>query len=79
MIDRWLRVSFYEQLANGIRAKIDSGEWPPGRKLPSELTLMQEHGIARGTVRHAFDILRAEGLIVTFPGRGSFVAPRSDN
>jgi DNA-binding GntR family transcriptional regulator len=34
---------------------------------------MQEHGVSRGTVRHAIALLRGEGLIVTLPGRGSIV------
>ncbi len=37
---------------------------------------MGEHGVSRGTVRHALEILRNEGLIQTFPGRGTFVSDR---
>jgi DNA-binding GntR family transcriptional regulator len=28
-----------------------------------------------GTVMHAFDVLRGEGLVRTIPGRGMFVVP----
>ena len=50
------------QLASILRAQIQSGELPPGRIMASEATLMQEHGLARGTVRKAIDALVQEGL-----------------
>ena len=37
---------------------------------------MQEHGVARGTVRQAIETLRTEGLVVTIRGRGTHVAPK---
>jgi DNA-binding GntR family transcriptional regulator len=41
--------------------------------MPSETTLMQEHGLARGTVRKAIDALVEDGLVVRVQGRGTFV------
>jgi GntR family transcriptional regulator len=52
-----------------------SGELEPDSPLPSELQLVQEYGIARGTARHAIEVLRNEGLVVTVQGRGSYVKP----
>ncbi|GGK93163.1 GntR family transcriptional regulator [Mangrovihabitans endophyticus] len=75
MVDAWSPRSFAEQVADSIRAKIESGEWPPGHKLPGEVTLGQTYGVARGTVRAALDLLRDEGRLVTFLGRGTFVSP----
>ncbi|MGH3749341.1 MAG: GntR family transcriptional regulator, partial [Micromonosporaceae bacterium] len=43
--------------------------------LPSETTLMNEFGVARGTVREAIAVLRAEGLVVTEHGRGTYARP----
>ena len=37
---------------------------------------MDRHSVARGTVRDAMDLLRAEGLVRTEHGRGSFVRDR---
>ncbi|GAB1823597.1 hypothetical protein HerbRD11066_67610 [Herbidospora sp. RD11066] len=62
----------YKQLADFIRADIESGKLEPGARLPSELDLMQELDLSRNTVRQAFAHLRTEGAIVTGP-RGSFV------
>ncbi|MFG2054615.1 GntR family transcriptional regulator [Micromonospora sp. NPDC048930] len=78
MIDPWSPRSFAEQVADALRAKIDSGEWPPGHKLPGEVTLAQTYDVARGTVRAALDALREEGRVVTFTGRGTFVTPGGD-
>ena len=41
---------------------------PPGSTLPSESELMDQYGVARGTVRHALDTLEAEGLISSSQG-----------
>lgn len=68
----------YQQLAELLRAKIASGEYPPRTPLPSAKTLSQEHKIAVGTVMRAFDVLRAEELVRTVPGRGVWVVPRED-
>jgi GntR family transcriptional regulator len=66
----------YRQLADILRARIESGELPPGRRVPSETTLQQEQGVSRITVRHAIDLLRGEGLVHTVPGLGTYVTGR---
>ena len=72
MIDPNLPVPRWRQLADILRERIESGELT-GR-LPGEVHLMQEYGLAHGTVRKALKELRDEGLIITTPGLGSFVA-----
>jgi DNA-binding GntR family transcriptional regulator len=64
----------YEQLASILEAKIRSGEYPPGARLPGELVMTHHYGVGPGTVRRALAILRDVGLVVTRPARGSFVA-----
>lgn len=54
-----------------MRAQIKSGQLTD--KLPSESYLEQEHGVARGTVRRAVEILTAEGLVCTIGARGTFI------
>ncbi len=66
----------YEQLAALLRRMIKSGELQPRDPVPSESRLQQEHGVSRGTVRRALDILREEELVVTIAGRGTFVKPQ---
>lgn len=66
----------HAQLAAILRRGIKSGQYRPRDPLPSESQLMQEHGVARGTVRQAIEALRSEGLVVTIRGRGTYVAPK---
>ena len=63
----------YVQLAAILRAAIESGELEPDRPLPSYTTLMQEHGVARGTAAKAVPVLVGEGLVKIVPGRGAYV------
>ena len=72
-VDHDAETPLWQQLASILRAQIQSGELPPGRIMPSESTLMQEHGLARGTVRKAIDALVQEGLVNRVQGRGTFV------
>jgi GntR family transcriptional regulator len=65
----------YIQVANILRARIESGRLLPDRPVPSESQLQQEFGVARGTARKAIAVLRQEGLVVTVMGRGSYVNP----
>ena len=51
-----------------------AGPGEGGAPLPSESSLMQEYGISRDSVRKAMDVLRAEGLVITVQGKGSFAA-----
>ncbi|GGR14475.1 hypothetical protein GCM10010219_19100 [Streptomyces netropsis] len=66
----------WTQIADVIRRRIATGEYPP-RHMISEGRLEQEFGVARITVRKVTAALREEGLIVTTPGMGSFVAAQS--
>jgi GntR family transcriptional regulator len=75
-IDQWDPTPPYRQLAALLRARIESGDLGPGDQLPSESVLVQEHELARETVRRAVKLLRDEGLVITLPGRGTFVPPR---
>ena len=61
----------YVQIADQLRDSIQSGEIAD--ILPSYTAIAEETGVAPGTVRRAFAILKAEGLIYAVPGRGTFV------
>jgi DNA-binding GntR family transcriptional regulator len=74
MISHESAVPVYRQLAGILRGAIGSGQIAAGAPLPSESSLMQEYGISRDSVRKAMDVLRAEGLVITVQGKGSFAA-----
>lgn len=65
----------YLQLVAILRGRIEDGEYAPGRRLPSLVVMEQEYGLNPKTIRKAIDALKAEGLVVTSPGRGTFVKP----
>lgn len=73
MVDHLDPVPLKVQLADELRARIESGDLPPGKPVPSESYLQQEHGVSRGTVREAMGILRDDGLVITIQGRGTYV------
>ena len=66
----------YKQIADELRERIVLGKLEPGEKLPSEADLVNEFGVAQGTVRQSLAVLRTEGLIVAEHGRGVFVRSR---
>lgn len=75
MIDSAADVPVYQQLASILRGKIDSGEIPPRRAIPSKRILSEEYRVSPGTVERAVQALRAEGYLKTVMGRGLFVRP----
>ncbi len=56
-----------------IAERIRSGEYKAGERIPSLLDLVDEFGIANATGQKVMRALRADGLIRTEPGMGSFV------
>jgi GntR family transcriptional regulator len=75
-VDRLSPVPAYRQIADQLRAEINSGQLPPGTKLPSERQLGETYQVDRGVIRRALAMLQAWGLIVTQHGRGAFVRTR---
>lgn len=65
----------YLRAAQVLRERIRSGEYAPGRRLPSEAELAADLGVAKGTLRKALALLREEGAIETYHGFGSRVTP----
>ena len=62
-----------QRVVAGLKDKILAGDLAPGAKLPSEAELIEEYAVSRTVVREAVTRLRAEGLVETQQGRGSFV------
>ncbi|WP_113705641.1 winged helix-turn-helix domain-containing protein [Nonomuraea lactucae] len=77
MIDWDPRLYKWEQIADIVAERIKDGTYPP-LTLISEVKLQEEFDVARVTVRKAMEALRAQGLIITKPGKGSIVSPESE-
>lgn len=57
-----------------IEARILSGVWPPGHRIPPETELVATYGCSRMTVNKAMSSLAAEGLILRNRRAGTVVA-----
>lgn len=73
-IDPALSIPIYQQLVDEIRAAIRQGELSAGDQLPTVQDLAQQLGIARGTIKRAYDELEREKLLEKVQGRGTFVS-----
>lgn len=64
----------WDVIADDIRAKIGSGEYPVGGAIPSTTQLSDRYGVSKSPVRQAVDYLRGEGLLQGHPGKAVYVA-----
>ncbi len=74
MLERRSPLPLYLQLKHRLHARIESGEWRPGTRVPGDQAVMHDYGVSRTTVRQAFRELELEGLVTRQRGRGTFVA-----
>ncbi|MEM6745381.1 MAG: GntR family transcriptional regulator [Pseudomonadota bacterium] len=75
-MDGTVAIPRYQQVADAIKAKIDSGEHPVGDALPTEQALCEDYGVSRYTVREALRRLAALGLVRRRQGSGTEVVSR---
>jgi len=81
-LDRDGEEPIYKQLIRHVKAQIDSGNLPPGTRLPASrdlaqqlnIDLAQQLNISRISVVNAYAELRAEGFLSAHAGRGTFIA-----
>ena len=67
------KVPVYRQLAAILAARIESGRYPPGRRIPSKREAIEEFGVADKTYDRAVGVMREAGLVETVRGKGSYV------
>ncbi|WP_312165741.1 histidine utilization repressor [Phenylobacterium sp.] len=66
--------ALHQRIRTDIEAKILSGEWGPGDRIPFEHELTEQYGCSRMTVSKAISALAEAGLIERRRRAGSFVA-----
>jgi GntR family transcriptional regulator len=64
----------YLQIASWLKECVQSGRYPEGEKLPSELELSSMCSVNRNTLRQAIANLVADGILRKEKGMGTFVA-----
>ena len=66
--------ALYQRIRNDLEARIMSGAWPPGHRVPFEHELMETYSCSRMTVNKVLSALADSGLVVRRRRAGSFVA-----
>lgn len=64
----------YEQLVEQLRRQLILGGMEAGAAMPSVRQLATELGINPNTIQKAYRRMEAEGMIMSVPGKGSFVS-----
>jgi DNA-binding FadR family transcriptional regulator len=67
------RQRLYRQIAEQLRALIDTGEFAVGSRLPAERDLAKQLGVSRPSVREALIALEVEQVIEVRTGSGIYV------
>lgn len=67
-------IPLYIQLKDQIRRQIEANAWRPGFQLPTERQLANLLGVSRNTVSMAYQELETEGELISYQGKGTFVA-----
>lgn len=67
------RVRISDRVADQILARIASGEWAPGQRLPGERQLAEEMEVSRVSVRAALQGLKTQGFLAAVQGGGTRV------
>ncbi|WP_328339587.1 winged helix-turn-helix domain-containing protein [Micromonospora sp. NBC_00421] len=62
------------QIADDLTARIRTGEYPPGAKLPALRELADLYSVSVSTIQRALELTRDRGLTVGRAGAGVYVA-----
>ncbi len=68
-----MAIPLHSQVKEYILSRIQSGEYPPKSKIPTENELVELLGVSRPTVRQALDSLTQAGYLMRIKGCGTFV------
>lgn len=63
----------YQQIVDAVQEQITSGALAEGQKLPTVRQLADQMGLAKGTIKRAYDELERCGAIRMTQGKGTFV------
>lgn len=63
----------YQEIVEQLKLKIEKGEIIPGEKLPSERILAEKFSVSRASVKEAFSVLEAAGVVEIRQGSGVYL------
>jgi GntR family transcriptional regulator, transcriptional repressor for pyruvate dehydrogenase complex len=73
------RKRLYQEVIERLQMLIENGEIKPGDQLPSERNLAELLSVSRSTIKEAFSVLEAKGIVMIHQGLGVFLAERPKN
>jgi DNA-binding GntR family transcriptional regulator len=75
-VNRRRRPLLTDIVRDGLLRAIETGEFPPGAKLPNESQLSERYRVSRATVREAVRSLVEQAYLQRLHGSGTYVLPR---
>jgi len=72
------RAGLVDQVIAQLREAVRQGEWPIGRRIPTEPELAATLGVGRNTIREAVRALSHSGLLEVRQGDGTYVRATSE-
>jgi GntR family transcriptional regulator len=73
-VDRDAPLPLYHQLRQALLGPLEQGHWKEGDLIPPEREIGDTYNVSRITVRRAINDLVREGYLVSYQGKGTFVA-----
>ena len=70
------KISIIDRVIQQLETAVSEGEYKVGAKMPAEMELCRTLGVGRSTIREAYRMLQAFGIIELKPGKGAFVRAR---
>ncbi|MED4018754.1 aminotransferase-like domain-containing protein [Sutcliffiella cohnii] len=77
--NRQSHLTIHAQIIEWMKTRIERGDWTVGTKLPTQRKLAAQFEVNRSTINLALDELKADGLLESKVGSGTFVANNSWN
>lgn len=77
VVDVMSRVPVYEQIIKQVEEQVLTGVLKEGDKLPSVRSLSVKLSINPNTIQKAYTELDRRQLIITVPGKGSFISEKA--
>lgn len=77
VVDVMSRVPVYEQIIKQVEQQVLTGILKEGDKLPSVRSLSVKLSINPNTIQKAYTELDRRQLIITVPGKGSFISEKA--
>jgi DNA-binding FadR family transcriptional regulator len=72
------RAGLVDQVIEQMRDLVRQGEWPVGKRIPTEAALAATLGVGRNTVREAVRAMSHSGLLEVRQGDGTYVRATSE-